>query len=39
MKWREQRYYAARSIAGVTPVFMEAQPTVSLKEEMGQMHI
>lgn len=33
MKWREQQYYVAHSIAGVTAVFTEAQLTVSLTEE------
>lgn len=33
VKWREQQYYVAHSIAGVTAVFTEAQLTVSLKEE------
>lgn len=39
MKWREQQYYVAYSIAGVTAVFTEAKPTFSLKEKMKQMHI
>lgn len=34
MKWREQLYYVAHSIAGVTAVFTEAQLTVSLQKEI-----
>jgi len=40
VKWREQRYYVAHSVAGVTAVLTEAQLTVTLKEERREnVHI